>query len=73
MKDKKISISDFEVIRDIGEGNFSRILLVEHSKFHKTYALKIVEKQKVTALRKEHEVLNEKKALNRMTMVFEKG
>ena len=71
MKDQTIKFDDFEVIREIGEGNFSKILLVEHIKFKRTYAMKIIEKQKLKSVRKEHEILNEKKALNKMTKTFE--
>jgi serine/threonine protein kinase len=54
---KELKFDDFELIRDIGEGNFSRILLVEHTEFKKSYALKLVVKQKLMQLRKELDIL----------------
>lgn len=47
-------------------GNFSEIIHVEERRTNKQYALKKVNKQKVTQLRKQADIMMEKHALNRL-------
>ena len=61
-----INLEDFEVIKNIGEGNFSSIKLVEHKSTRKRYALKIVEKAKVQRAHKEGDILAEKHCLTKL-------
>ena len=56
--------SDFEVIRKVGEGNFTEIYQVEHG--GKMYAMKVCQMAKVKNLRKETDILMEKHALNKL-------
>ena len=60
-------MDDFERIRQAGTGNFTEIWLVKSREDEsKQYALKIVEKQKVTRLRKQNDILMEKHCLNKL-------
>ena len=68
--EKKLHFEDFELIWDIGQGNFSRILLVVHKDFKRQYALKMVEKQWLKALRKETDIIWEKQALNKLAETY---
>ncbi|CAI2366593.1 unnamed protein product [Moneuplotes crassus] len=63
---KNLKADDFEEIRKIGEGNFSKIILVEYKKTGKNYAMKLIEKLKVKNLRKELDVLHEKLTLGKL-------
>ena len=63
---KTLKADDFEVIKEIGEGNFSKIILVEYKKTEKKYAMKIINKPKVKSMRKELDVLHEKLTLYRI-------
>jgi len=38
-------ISDFNMIKELGEGSYGRVLLVQHNKTNATYALKAIEKR----------------------------
>ena len=38
-------ISDFTVIKELGQGSYGRVLLVQHNKTNAIYALKIIDKR----------------------------
>jgi len=57
---------DFEIIKKIGEGNFTQIYQVEHKKSKRQYALKVCSCRKVASIRKETDILMEKHALNKL-------
>ncbi|CDW71361.1 agc pdk1 protein kinase [Stylonychia lemnae] len=60
---------DFEVIKQIGTGNFTNIYKVLHKKYPENYyALKVCDSQKVSNLRKETDILMEKHALNKILL-----
>lgn len=63
---KRPRYEDFEVIKQIGTGNFSEIYLVEEKRTKKQYALKVVNKVKVQKLHKENDCLMEKYVLNKI-------
>jgi len=63
---KDMKFSDFEVVKQIGEGNFTVIKKVEHKRTSKIFALKIIDKVKVTRLHKEGDVLAEKHSLMKL-------
>jgi len=60
---ENLKFSDFEVIKRIGEGNFTSISKVEHIKTGKLFALKIIDRVKMSKLHKEGDVLAEKHSL----------
>ena len=67
----KPRLSDFEHGRQLGEGNFSRVMHVTHRVSRETYALKVIEKKKVQRLKVRHrnitnEIMMEKAVLNRL-------
>ena len=40
-------MADFNVLKELGEGSFGKVLLVQHKKTNAKYALKVVDKQHV--------------------------
>ena len=44
------SLEEFERKRTLGTGSFGRVMLVRHIKTNKYYAMKILDKQKVTLI-----------------------
>jgi len=64
---KDLKYDDFEVIKLMGEGNFTKVYKVFHKKFpDKYYALKVCDQSKVKKLRKELDILMEKHSLNKV-------
>lgn len=61
------SINDFSLLEYMGFGNFSEILHVEEIRTRKQFALKKLNKQRVSQLRKQADVLMEKHALSRLS------
>ena len=62
-----LKYSDFEIIKKLGDGNFTRVYKVVYSRFpNKFYALKVCNIQKVKSLRRETDILMEKHALNKL-------
>jgi len=57
---------DFSILSQLGTGNFSEIALVEEKRTKQHGALKIIPKQRVSQLHKEHDVLMEKHILNKL-------
>mmetsp|Transcript_25206 Transcript_25206/g.81507 ORF Transcript_25206/g.81507 Transcript_25206/m.81507 type:complete len:372 (+) Transcript_25206:58-1173(+) len=62
------SIKHFDVVEELGTGNYSQIVLVKRKADEKRFALKIIEKRKIEETSKRHpnvhnEVLMEKRAL----------
>lgn len=68
---EKPEISAFTLGRQIGEGNFSRIVVATHKESNEVFALKVIEKQRVKRLRIRHpnifnEINMEKDVLNKL-------
>lgn len=68
---EKPEISTFALGRQIGEGNFSRIVLATYKESNELFALKVIEKQRVKRLRIRHpnifnEINMEKDVLNKL-------
>lgn len=62
---------DFEVIKKLGDGNFTEIFKVEYKGNTGVYfALKICSLQKVKSLRKETDIIMEKHALNKIKLAY---
>lgn len=62
-KKKKVSVDDFEPMRNLGEGAYGEVILVRHKATDKLYAMKVLDKQHISKERKEKAVLVEKQAL----------
>ena len=62
-----LSYDDFEVIKKLGDGNFTEVFQVQYKNHENVYfALKVCSMQKVKAKRKETDILMEKHALNKL-------
>jgi serine/threonine protein kinase len=57
---------DFEVIKKLGEGNFTEIYQCQHRASGHMFAVKVCSQAKVKNLRKEIDILMEKHALNKL-------
>ena len=44
MQQKKLTITDFNIISELGKGYFGKVLLVEHKETHDIYAIKAIKK-----------------------------
>jgi cGMP-dependent protein kinase len=58
-----IRLSEFEVITTLGVGGFGRVELVRNTRDFKTYALKIMKKQHIVAMKQQEHVMNERNLL----------
>ena len=66
-RQKELKYEDFEVIKQLGEGNFTKIFQVQHVKYPgRFYAMKVCSQLKVSQLRKETDILMEKHSLNKI-------
>jgi serine/threonine protein kinase len=58
---------DYVEMMQIGQGNFSELLLVEHKTTKVLYAMKIFQKMRVEQLKKQEDVLIEKHVMKKIT------
>lgn len=63
--------TDFEVLEELGTGNFTKIFAAEYRPTKQLYAMKVIEKQNIERMKRRHrninnEILMEKRALNKM-------
>jgi serine/threonine protein kinase len=66
-----VRAEDFEVIKKLGEGNFTEVYKVQHRLFPQQYfALKICKLQKVQSMRRETDIILEKHSLNRLKEAY---
>ena len=63
---KKLSISDFLILSELGRGAYGKVLLVQSKKTLKTYAIKSIDKFFLDKLNKSHEALIEKEMLSKL-------
>ncbi|CAM9759010.1 unnamed protein product, partial [Chrysoparadoxa australica] len=66
-----MSIKHFDVVGEIGSGNFSTLLQVKHKESRRQYALKVIDKQEAGRIRRRHpniynEIHMEKRALAKL-------
>lgn len=62
-KRKQISVGDFEMIKVIGRGGFSRVLLCRKKDTGRLYAMKILKKSKLIREKKIKPILSERAVL----------
>ena len=68
---QSLKFSDFEVIKKLGDGNFTEVFKVEYQNNTGVYfALKECSMQKVKSKRKETDIIMEKHALNRIKEAY---
>jgi 3-phosphoinositide dependent protein kinase-1 len=60
---RKTSIEDFTIIQELGEGSYGKVILAKHNLNGKIYALKKINKNKLSHLEKAYEVHIEKQIL----------
>ncbi len=60
--------NDYVEMLQIGQGNFSEMLLVEHKDTKILYAMKVFTKMRVEQLKKQEDVLMEKHVMNKITL-----
>jgi len=64
--------TDFDIVEELGDGNFSKIFKAEYKPTKKQFAIKTIEKQTVDRMKRRHknihnEILMEKRALNKLS------
>ncbi len=62
-KRKQVSSSDFELVKVIGRGGFSRVLLARKKDTGRLYAMKILKKSKIIREKKIKPILSERAVL----------
>lgn len=68
---QKLTYESFEIIKKLGDGNFTEVYKVEPKNYSGTYfALKVCSMQKVKAKRKETDILMEKHALTKIRETY---
>jgi CRP-like cAMP-binding protein/tRNA A-37 threonylcarbamoyl transferase component Bud32 len=65
-----IPLSDLALRNTLGTGTFGRVKLVVHKKTSKTYALKILQKAQIVALKQEKNIMNEREVLWKLDHPF---
>ena len=60
---RKTSIEDFTIIQELGEGSYGKVILAKHNLNGKIYAVKKINKNKLSHLEKAYEVHIEKQIL----------
>lgn len=71
LTDRKVGINEFEILEDLGEGNFSNVVKARHKITNENFALKSIEIKKVKKLRIRHpnidnEIMMEKSVLAKL-------
>lgn len=69
-KRKEITASDFEHIKVIGRGGFSRVLLVRKKDTGRLYAMKILKKNKIIREKKIKPIISEREVLEQVDHPF---
>lgn len=68
--DKKVSRHDFEQLKVIGRGAFSRVILVRKKDTGRLYAMKIMKKEKLLREQKIKPILNERLIMQKLNHPF---
>lgn len=69
-KSKLISAQDFELLKVIGRGGFSRVILCRKKDTGRLYAMKILKKSKIIREKKIKPILSERTILERLDHPF---
>ena len=69
-KKKQISVGDFEMIKVIGRGGFSRVVLCRKKDTGRLYAMKIMKKNKIISEKKIKPILSERSVLEKIDHPF---
>ena len=67
---KEVCKKDFEQIKVIGRGGFSRVILVRKKDTGRLYAMKIMKKNKIIREKKLKPILSERKVLEKLKHPF---
>jgi serum/glucocorticoid-regulated kinase 2 len=68
--DKKVTRHDFEQLKVIGRGAFSRVILVRKKDTGRLYAMKIMKKEKLLREQKIKPILNERQIMHKLIHPF---
>ena len=69
-KKKRITIGDYELIKVIGRGGFSKVLLCRKKDTGRLYAMKVIKKSKIIRENKVKPILSERSVLESMDHPF---
>lgn len=69
-KGKEISISDFELLKVIGRGGFSRVLLARKKDTGRLYGMKILKKGKIIKEKKVKPIISERRVMETLDHPF---
>ncbi|KAG1474690.1 hypothetical protein G6F56_000199 [Rhizopus delemar] len=61
-----VNLSQFQVIKSIGQGSFCKVYKVQHVQRKKLYALKVINKEKCVEMKAVHNVIRERKILENL-------
>jgi serine/threonine protein kinase len=67
---KRKALTDYKIIKAVGEGAFGEVYLVKHNTTNKTFALKSIDKNFLSKQKKEHHVFQEKLILQTLNYPF---
>jgi serine/threonine protein kinase len=67
---KRTALTDYKIIKAVGEGAFGEVYLVKHITTNKTFALKSIDKNFLSKQKKEHHVFQEKLILQTLNYPF---
>ena len=63
-KQKRTTIQDFDLLADLGQGAYAKAVLAKNKNNGKQYAIKIINKEFINSLEKEHEIYIERYCLS---------
>ena len=66
-KPKKTTIDDFDILADLGEGAYAKVILAKNKNNGKQYAIKKIIKEFINHLEKEHEIYIERYCLSTLS------
>jgi serine/threonine protein kinase len=67
---KVVSLDDFDILKLIGKGSFSKVYLVKNRLNHKIYSMKKLDKPFIKRTRQEQHIINERILLSKMNYPF---